>query len=215
MTELENKENIENTEAIENLETKDTTEQPAQLNTEQRKLEKKAKKEERKKKMYRQITVILLIVIIILILLLLHRCSSDMPVLNPDFPPQDTEENAYPFPDDGEDVDYGEGGGVRLQLSDKLTIDLSDKQAVLFFANPIQSSENMVLWIMVQDVSIARSGLILPGYQIDKLDLLEDAEKMLSEGIYSGKFVIYCYDPVTNERVVVNTEFPVTITVNQ
>lgn len=207
MSEQNNEKNIEPTEAVE---------QPTTQNAEQRKIEKKAKKEERKKKMYRRITVILLIVIVILILLLLQKCSSDVPVLNPDFPPQVVDPNIKPIPDDDKGkLDHDEGGGaVILDYSNLLTIDLSDKQATLDFANPGRSSSNMVVWLMIQDTVIAQSGLITPGYQIDQLDLLKNAEKSLVEGVYSGKFVVYFYDPDTNERALVNSELPVTITVN-
>lgn len=209
MSEPNNEKNIEPTEAAE---------QPTTQNVEQRKIEKKAKKEERKKKMYRRITVILLIVIVILILLLLQKCSSDVTVLNPDFPPQVVDPGAKPIPDDDDDDDLTieeGGGGVGLMLSDKLTIDLSDKEVSLYFANPNRSLRDVVLWITVQDVVIAQSGRMLPGYQIETLDLIEGAETKLVEGVYSGKFIMYFYDPETNERATVNTEFPVTITVRQ
>lgn len=206
MSEPNNEKNIEPTEAAE---------QPTTQNVEQRKIEKKAKKEERKKKMYRRITVILLIVIVILILLLLQKCSSDVPVLNPDFPPQETEENAEPIPGgSGDKLDHIEGGGaVILDFNDELIIDLSDKVARLNFANPGQSTQDMMLQIVIQDIVVAQSGRILPGYEISRLDLLPDVDKMLSEGTYKGKFVINYYDPETNERAMVNSEASVTIQV--
>ena len=158
-----------------------------------------------------------LIIIVLLVLLLVRQCSLDVPTLNPDYPPQETDKNLEPIPDDDTDkLEFEEGGGaVALNLSDKLSIDLSDKRATLKFANPGSSSSNMVLWILIQDTVVAQSGLILPGYQIDNLDLVKDIDKSLSEGIYEGKFVVHFYDPETNERAVVNSEFPVTITVTQ
>lgn len=198
-------------------------EQPQNENTGQVSVEeenKKKKKQEqenkdKKRKWYIRIAIILLIIMIILLLLLLRQCSSGTPTLNPDYPPQVDDPNANPIPDDGDDKLENEdgGGAVNLQFKDKLTIDLSDKEASLTFANPGRSTQDMVLWIMIQDQVIVQSGRLRPGYQVEALDLLEDAEKMLSEGVYSGKFVIYYYDPETNERAMVNTEAPVTITV--
>lgn len=198
-----------------NIELTDAAEQTTPPNKEQQKIEKKAKKEERKKKMYRRITVILLIIIIILILLLLHRCSSDVPVLNPDFPPQDTEQNAEPIPGGSDDkLDHEEGGGaVNLRFEDDVLIDLSDKEASLFIANPKRSTQDMMVLLIIQDNIIAQSGRLLPGYQIKELDMYKGSEKLLVEGVYSGKFVLYYYDPETNERAMVNTEIPVTVTV--
>ncbi len=210
MSEQENKENIEQKETVEN---------PVEQNTGQTddtKDKKKQKKEkDDKRKWYVIITILLFIIIIILILLLLRQCSSDVPVLNPDFPPQVVDPNAKPIPDDDKGkLDHEEGGGaVILDYSNKMTIDLSDKQATLSFLNPGRSSSNMVLWLMIQDTVIAQSGLIIPGYQIENLDLIKNAAKSLVEGVYNGKFVVYYYDPETNERALVNSELPITITV--
>jgi len=206
----------------ENTEQKDTVKKPIEQKAEQTdskspKPEKRKEEKDDKHKWYIRITIILIIIIIILFLLLLRQCSSDVPVLNPDFPPQETEENMQPPPvDDDDKLDHEEGGGaVSLSLSDKLAIDLSDKQATLNFANPGRSTQNIVLWITIQGVTIAQSGLITPGNKVTKLDLIEDAATKLAEGIYNGKFVLYYYDPENNERATVNTEIPVTVTVNQ
>ena len=209
MSPQENKEN--------SIETTYAKEQSVPQNSEQSKLEKKINKAEQKQKMYRRITTILLIIIIILILLLLQKCSSDVPVLNPDYPPQETEQNAQPIPN-GTDKKYkhSEGGGaVRLTYSDKVTIDLTDKKAELHYLNPSSSTQDIMIRIIIQDQVIAQSGRLLPGYQVRELDLIVDAEKMLIEGTYSGKFEIYFYDPETNERAMLNAEAPITITVQQ
>lgn len=60
---------------------------------------------------------------------------------------------------------------------------------------------------------IAQSGTILPGKQIEKLDLLEDAAAKLQPGGYNGEFVVLYYQPDTHEKTIVNTEIPVNITV--
>lgn len=200
-------------------------EQPQNENTVQiraeEEIEKKKKKKQEdkddKRKWYIVAAIILLIIIIILLLLLLKQCSSDFPTLNPDFPPQEDDPNANPIPGGDEDkLPHEEGGGAAgLVYKDKLTIDLSDKKASLTFANPGRSTQDMVVWLMIQDQVIIQSGRLRPGYQVDTLDLLRGAEKMLSEGVYEGKFIIYYYDPETNERAMVNTEAPVTVTVKK
>ncbi|MBQ7338960.1 MAG: hypothetical protein IJW40_10995 [Clostridia bacterium] len=181
------------------------------------KQKKKKKEDDGQRKWYAIFATILIIIIIILLLLLLRQCSSDVPTLNPDYPPKEQDPNAEIIPGDDDDkLAHEEGGGaVSLQYSDKLIIDLSDEQALLQFANPGRSTRDMVLWITIQDVVIAQSGRIIPGYRINTLDLLEGAAKRLTEGVYNGKLVIYFYNPETNERTTVNTEAPVTITVRQ
>ena len=96
-----------------------------------------------------------------------------------------------------------------------MTIDLSEKKAALQFANPSKSTQDMVLQIVIQDVIIAQSGRLEPGYRLKELSLWDGAEKMLAEGGYDGKFVILSYDPVSGEKAMVNTEAAITVTVKQ
>ena len=177
----------------------------------------KNKEVDNSSKWHKRITITLLIIIIILLLLLLKQCSAEVPVLNPDYPPQEIEENAQPIPGgSNEKFEHSEGGGaVRLTYSDKVTINLTDKQAKLHYLNPSSSTQDIMIRIIIQEQVIAQSGRLLPGYQLRELDLITDVEKMLSEGTYKGKFEIYFYDPETNERAMLNAEAPVTITVQQ
>ena len=92
-------------------------------------------------------------------------------------------------------------------------VDLSDKQAMLLFANPGKSNQDMVIQIIIQDVVICQSGTLTPGHQVKTLDLQDGAEKLLTAGIYEGKFNVLYYHPETGEKAIVNTEIPVTITV--
>lgn len=137
------------------------------------------------------------------------------PTLSPDYAPQETEQHAQTIPDDtGEKLEKPEGGGsVSLTYSNKVTIDLSDRAAALYFANPGKSNQDMVIQIVIQDTVILQSGTLTPGRQVKKLDLLEGAEKLLAEGGYTGKFVVLYYDQETGEKAMVNTEIPITVNV--
>ena len=73
----------------------------------------------------------------------------------------------------------------------------------------------MVLQISIQDEVVVQSGTIKPGNQVSQLKLLNDEAGKLSPGGYDGKFIVLYYDPDTGEKAVVNTEIPVTITVNE
>ena len=165
------------------------------------------------------------IIIIVLILLLLITIGITVwalffrdttPVLAPDYAPQQTEENAEPFDDDteGEKLQQQQGGGaVSLTYSKEVTIDLSDEVAKLLFANPYKSNQDMMLQIVIQDTVIVQSGLLTPGHQVTKLDLFDNAK--LSKGIYEGKFVVLYYQKDTGEKAMLNTEIPLTITVEE
>ena len=137
------------------------------------------------------------------------------PTLAPDYAPQEMEQHAESIPnDEGGKMDTPEGGGsVSLTYSNKVTIDLSDKMAALYFANPGKSNQDMVIQIAIQDTVILQSGTLVPGQQVKLLDLLEGAEEQLQPGGYEGKFIVLYYDQTSGEKAMVNTEIPITITV--
>lgn len=105
------------------------------------------------------------------------------------------------------------GGSVSLSYSKEISISLSKGTASLYFANPGKSNEDMLIQIVIQDNVIAQSGTISPGYQVRELELDPSAGSLLQAGTYEGMIVIHYYDQQTNERAVLNTEIPVSVTV--
>lgn len=158
--------------------------------------------------------IITVIAICVTVWALFFRDSG--PALAPDYAPQEEEQNAETIPNDtGEKMENPEGGGsVSLTYSREVSIDLSNETATLLFANPGKSNQDMVLQIVIQDTVIVQSGTLKPGNQVTTLDLLDGAAKKLSAGTYEGNFNVLYYNPETGEKAIVNTEIPVTITVN-
>lgn len=160
------------------------------------------------------------IIVLLLIVLLLSMCHSSSQkqgndVLIPDLAPEETEPNIETIPNDtSTKADSTNGGSVRLTYSDKVTLDLSEAVASLYFGNPGRSNQDMILRIVIQDEVIAQSGLIPSGYQVETIELLPDAVSLLQAGTYSGKFVLYYYSQETDELATINTEIPITIVVN-
>ena len=139
-------------------------------------------------------------------------------VLNPDYAPEDVEFNQIPIPGDSNEgkVDSNAGSGsVSLNYADRVIIDLSDKKASLYFANPGKSNQDMVLPVVIQDEVLAQSGRLIPGHQVTELELLPDAVKKLPPGGYDGKFILYYYHPETMEKAMVNTEIEITVSVQE
>ena len=166
----------------------------------------------------------LIIVILLLITLLavsvtiwaLFFRTPDV-ILNPDYAPQETEKNQQPIEGDtGDKMENPQGGGaVSLSYSTKVTIDLSEEEAKLNFGNPGKSTQDMVVQIVIQDQILVQSGKLTPGNRVTVLDLLEGAAAKLTPGGYEGKFVVLYYDPETGEKAVVNTEIPISVTVQE
>lgn len=141
--------------------------------------------------------------------------QPEVSVLAPDYAPQEIEQNAEDMGDSGKDkLDAPAGGGsVNLTFQDKVTIDLSDNIATLYYGNPYESTQDVLLQIVIQDTLIAQSGRLVPGTQVKTLDLEKGAIETLQPGGYNGKLVISFYNPDTGEKAMVNTEAPVEITV--
>ncbi len=136
-------------------------------------------------------------------------------ILPPDYAPQKQEQNAETIPDyTGEKMEASEGGGaVSLNYSNKVTIDISDEAAGLYFANPDKSNQDMVIKIAIQDTVLIQSETLKPGNQVKLLSLADGAEEGLHPGSYEGKLIVLYYDPIDGERSIVNTEIPITINV--
>ena len=161
------------------------------------------------------LALITVVAVCITVWALFFRDSGGQQVLTPDYAPQKQEQNAETIPDDtGDKMAPPEGGGaVSLTYSNEVKIDISDKAAAVYFANPGKSNQDMVLQIVIQDTVILQSGTLSPGHQVKLLNLLEGAEEMLQPGGYEGKFIVLYYDQTSGEKSMVNTEIPITINV--
>ena len=136
-------------------------------------------------------------------------------VLPPDYPPQDTDDNQVPIPDDdGGHIQTPAGGGaVNITYAENITVDLSDKKAGIYYANPSRSNQNVAIAVVIGENVIIRSELITPGNMVTSLPLVEGAVEKLAVGGYDAEIIIYCYHPETGEKAMVDTKGAVVVTV--
>ena len=166
--------------------------------------------------------------LIILLCLLLAICigvtvwalffrESSTPPITPDYPPQGTEQNQKPLEgDEGDKLDSPEGGGaINVTYGTTVTVDLSENKVTLLYANPQASNQNVAILVMIDDLVVAKSDQITPGYGVDTLELEAYAKERLSVGGYDGELVIRAYDPETGEKAMVDTKGEVTVTVQE
>ncbi len=182
------------------------------MNSEKENQERKGKD----KRLLLLLLLLLLITIIAVSVSIWAICFREKtPVLSPDYAPKETEKNAEPIGDDGDKkLDQPKGGGaVNITYAKEVSISLSGKNARLLFANPTKSNQDMVLQLVIDETVILQSGRLTPGNKVSTLDLLDGMEKRLAKGGYHGKFVVLYYDRVSGEKAMVNTEIPVTVTV--
>lgn len=157
--------------------------------------------------------------------LLLISCSmifvfqryDQEPKLDPDYPSRETEKNQLHLEDDeGDKLDHSSGGGaINVTYSENVTVDQSNHCVELFYANPQVSNQNVAFMIRIDDLVVARSGLITPGHGIETLDLEPGAGDRLQVGGYDGEIVISVYHPETGEKVMVDIVGKITVTVQE
>lgn len=173
-----------------------------------------------KKKTGKTLLIVCLIVLIVIFLLtsiwlLFFRKSDEY--LIPDYAPYELESNAQVI--DGNDtapkLESPDGGGaVSLTYSKTVRVSLSEKTLSLLIGNPNKSDQDIVFQVVIKDTVIAQSGRLIPGHQVQKMNLNTDVTKQLEEGGYDGKIIIYYYDRQTGEKAMLNTEIPVTLIVD-
>lgn len=140
--------------------------------------------------------------------------DSEKPLV-PDYAPE-TEENAEPIPGDtGEAAPSTGGGSVTITYSNQVKISLAEGTAELMFANPGKSNKDMVMQIIIGETVLAESGRLEPGNQVKTIKLQDGITDILELGGYDGKFMIYYFDTETGAQEIVNTEMPITITVEE
>jgi len=165
---------------------------------------------------YKRLILLLLLIAVVSTAVALWALffRNDIEIIAPDRVPA-VDNNAEDIPgDNSEKSDAPAGGGsVNLTFSKDVTINLSDKSVGLYFASPNKSTHDIVLQIVVEDTVIAQSGTIAPGNQVKELELMENADKILSKGGYDGKFLVHFYDKSNGNKDDVNTEIPINIEV--
>lgn len=174
---------------------------------------------ENKEKKRRWLIILLCVGIVVCLAVTIWALFFRTPGGSFDYAPDKLEPNAQVIEnDDSPKLEAPSGGGaISLQYEDKVTIDLSDKKAYLNYSNPSKSTQDIVLEIVIKDQTIAKSGLIKPGYQVTELPLSNGAENLLSEGVYNedAVFKILSYDPGSGEKAMVDTKMEITVTVQK
>ncbi len=105
------------------------------------------------------------------------------------------------------------GGSVGISCSPKVKIDRSENKATLMFQNPSRSNNDMVVRLVVQDTLLAESGKLVPGKEIDSMEILEESVHKLQLGTYEGTFIISLYDHDTGEKAMMESSVNVQVEV--
>lgn len=172
------------------------------------------KKEKKRKLLMILLSIGIVICIAVTIWAVFFRKTDTTPI-TPDFAPEQIESNVERVTGDDSKLDVPQGGGgISIEYSNSVTVDLSENKAHFQYTHPAKSTHNIVLCIVVQDTVIAQSGLITPGNRMKELPLLEGIADKLSPGTYTdAQFKILSYDPDSGEKTMVDTAAQITLTV--
>lgn len=136
-------------------------------------------------------------------------------IIDPDYNILEEDENLEEMPDEGDPVaSTGGGGSVVLNFSYDVAVDLSDRQATMYFGLPSNSNKDAVLQLIVDDLLVAQSGRLPPGNQVRTMTVYDSAAIRLRAGGYNGVLRVLYYDDETGERAILDTEIEVSITVS-
>ena len=152
--------------------------------------------------------------LIIAAALLIGSITAEPPgpiVIDPDHPMPSQDVNAKPNEgDDSEKAEVEEGGGsLSMIYSLDAKLNLSSGEIEIYFMNPNASTHDVSIILYVvsgeTEVPIAQSGRVAAGYSLTHLDMVEGAAT-LSEGVYTGYYLLSLFDPETGERALVQPE---------
>lgn len=102
-----------------------------------------------------------------------------------------------------------EGSYVSMEYKLKATLTLSTGDISIYFKNPGRANNNVSVALYVvsgeEEYKIAESGVIEPGFKLNHLTY-EPNNVVLSEGVYTCKYLVSYYNPKTGERAPVDSE---------
>ncbi|MBQ6461600.1 hypothetical protein IJJ36_04225 [Candidatus Saccharibacteria bacterium] len=113
---------------------------------------------------------------------------------------------------ESEDDDEKNSVNVSLKYAGYATLLSDEKLITLNFTNPSKSKKSLSLEIVAnidgEDVVLAKTDKLRPGYKIDSVKYTLDRE--ISKGDYKGKFIVHFYNEQDKEEIV-NSEITINI----
>lgn len=101
---------------------------------------------------------------------------------------------------------------VTITALSEVNVNVADDTVELFYDNPLSNNMNARVSLKVNDIVIAESGLIEPGYSLYEMHDLNIQD--LAYGTHTGELIIDSFDPKTGERSIVNNSISVDVQIN-
>lgn len=121
------------------------------------------------------------------------------------FRPAESHFNQVELDLNAERVESGEGSDTEdgmmnasFTVGQTVTVDVSDDIVHFYYVNPVDSSHDTVVSIVIDDQVIAESGRVKPGYGLTEIDGVDITG--LDYGTYEGTVEMVYYNPETGVR---------------
>lgn len=113
--------------------------------------------------------------------------------------------------DDPDSLEAEEEGSAVVICTQQVTVHTKSGTVDLFYQNPHESTASVMLELYSEGSLIATSETIPSGYELYKMKL--SCKVVADEGIYDGKLRILFFDASTGERVNIDSEINILISI--
>lgn len=176
----------------------------------------------------------------VIIILLLELCILGIILNNSSQPawkvykPVATQETIKPITNDIQTDQNTDDNSITIKVNNQAVYN-GGEDLFLRMSNPSVSNQNAVLEVVLAEeylkgtitydeagiynskynyLTIAKTGAIPPGYEVEHFQWLGDAEEEFLTGTYPAFVRIWFYDAVTNEKSLIDTVFEIELVVN-
>ena len=141
-----------------------------------------------------------------------YKVIFGTPAITPEYPlPPEDEESIDIVNDNSVNTENESENYASIKVAREVSIDLKSKKVNFIYQNFNASNKDAVVTLCIikddTEYAIARSGLVKSGKEIKTMNLLDDNNIKLKQGVYKGRIKIDFYDETTGEKAATSTDF--------
>lgn len=97
---------------------------------------------------------------------------------------------------------FNQGGSIDVICYESALLDTATGKIEMFYENPINSTNGVLLELYIGEYKIAETGIIPPGYSLEKMGILPNV--VVKPGNYAGYYLIKVVNADTGEVGIIN-----------
>lgn len=168
------------------------------------------KKQDKQKLFFFLIGIIVVLIAVVAVILYINKKRSDQIIVNPNI---EIESLANKTDEDSDNKNIKqEANSALIICQPDVSINKKTGEISFYYKNPSFSRASVVLELSLDDMIIAESGAILPGYELTRMNVIPNI--VLSNGNYGGILKVKIFDGKTGKDVGVDTNIEVNVNIN-